>query len=175
LATAGLLADADPAKASPKAGEKTDPARPERTRMAGKIALEEHFATPETNEASTAATHSPEFRRQILDQILDMGSGRIAEMDRGGVELCILSLVNSGDSVHSQNSAGDRPGAAIERLSGRANRKISQAPEGVRGVTLAGSSSRCRRIDALRQSTGLLRRVGARIFADQRRRWGRFL
>jgi hypothetical protein len=75
LATAGLLADAHPAKASPKAGEKTDPAQPELTRVAGKIALEEHFATPETIEASTVATHSPEFSRQIPD----MGSGRIAE------------------------------------------------------------------------------------------------
>jgi len=58
--------------------------------MGGKIALEEHFALSETIDTSYAKQdlRTPEFRRQILD----VGSGRIAEMDRGGVEICILSL-----------------------------------------------------------------------------------
>lgn len=42
--------------------------------------------------ARSAASHTPEFQRQIED----LGTARIAEMDRGGVELCILSLVNPG-------------------------------------------------------------------------------
>ena len=58
----------------------------------GKIALEEHFDFPATAGASYAAPGSPEFKRQIQD----LGSGRIAEMDRGGVEVCILSLVGPG-------------------------------------------------------------------------------
>src|SRR6516162_4943891 len=58
----------------------------------GKIALEEHFDFPPTAAASYAAPGSPEFKRQIQD----LGSGRIAEMDRGGVEICILSLVGPG-------------------------------------------------------------------------------
>ena len=58
----------------------------------GKIALEEHFDFPATASASYAARGSPEFQRQIQD----LGSGRIAEMDRGGVEVCILSLVGPG-------------------------------------------------------------------------------
>lgn len=57
-----------------------------------KIALEEHFDFPPTASASYAAPGSPQLQRQIQD----MGSGRIAEMDRGGVELCILSLVGPG-------------------------------------------------------------------------------
>ena len=62
--------------------------------MTGKIALEEHFALPETDlESSLGYTlATPELRLQIQD----MGSRRIAEMDRGGVELCILSLVSPG-------------------------------------------------------------------------------
>lgn len=58
----------------------------------GKIALEEHFDFSATQNASYAALGTPEFQRQIKD----LGSGRIAEMDRGGVEVCIVSLVGPG-------------------------------------------------------------------------------
>jgi 2,3-dihydroxybenzoate decarboxylase len=57
-----------------------------------KIAPEEHFDFSATRNASYAARGSAEFQRQIED----LGSGRIAEMDRGGVEVCILSLVGPG-------------------------------------------------------------------------------
>ena len=69
----------------------------------GKIALEEHFVLPETLEArrgagadadyaAVVATTSAEFRHRVQD----LGSGRIAEMDRGGVELSVLSLAAPG-------------------------------------------------------------------------------
>ena len=57
-----------------------------------KIALEEHFLIPETLSASYGALGSPEFQRRLQD----IGSSRIGEMDRGGVEVCILSLVGPG-------------------------------------------------------------------------------
>lgn len=56
---------------------------------AAKIALEEHFVIPETFAASYGAPGGPEFQRRLLD----IGSARIAEMDRGGVDVCVLSLV----------------------------------------------------------------------------------
>lgn len=59
---------------------------------ANKIALEEHFTFPETLDTSTAATRSAEFQSQIEE----IGTGRIADMDAGGVQLCILSLVAPG-------------------------------------------------------------------------------
>ncbi len=59
--------------------------------MTGKIALEEHFALPEATDTYHVQP-TPVFRLQMQD----MGSGRIAEMDRGGVELCILSHVGPG-------------------------------------------------------------------------------
>jgi predicted TIM-barrel fold metal-dependent hydrolase len=92
FATAGLLTDVSPPNAVLHAEENLDTAKPGSAQTTGKIALEEHFALPETIATSTAATHTSEFQLQILD----MGSGRIAEMDRGGVELCILSLVSPG-------------------------------------------------------------------------------
>jgi len=60
--------------------------------MQGKIALEEHFVIPETLSASYGASGGPEFQRRLED----IGSARIAEMDRGGLDACILSLVGPG-------------------------------------------------------------------------------
>jgi len=92
LATAGLIANCKPASAVLCGEEESDSAKAGSAPIKGKIALEEHYALPETISTSSAASHSPEFKVQILD----MSSGRIAEMDRGGIELCILSLVNPG-------------------------------------------------------------------------------
>jgi hypothetical protein len=92
LATVGLLGEAKAARAAP--APNSDPVP-----TTGKIALEEHFALPETVDASYATSlrdlPTPELRLKILD----VGSERIAEMDRGGLEICILSLVSPGVQV----------------------------------------------------------------------------
>jgi 2,3-dihydroxybenzoate decarboxylase len=67
-------------------------AKSDSTPLPGKIALEEHFAFSEALDVSYGAPGSPEFHHQLEE----IGSTRIAEMDRGGVELCILSLVGPG-------------------------------------------------------------------------------
>lgn len=88
LATAGILAGGvDANEVAPDPGKKLDSAKPDSAPVPGKIALEEHFALPGTIPDSYTSLPTPESRRQIQD----LGSGRIAEMDRGGVELCILS------------------------------------------------------------------------------------
>ena len=94
LATAGLLGDANAADATPVAGVAVDTAKPDSAPTIGKIALEEHFVLPETADTSYAIRDlpTPELRQKVLD----VGSGRIAEMDRGGVEICILSHVAAG-------------------------------------------------------------------------------
>ena len=92
LATAGLLPDADAATVAPRPGDTADTAKPDSALMTGKIALEEHFALPENIEPGPGPLATPEFQRQIHD----IDSGRIAEMDRGGVELAILSLTGPG-------------------------------------------------------------------------------
>jgi gamma-resorcylate decarboxylase len=88
LATAGILAGGlDATEAGPDAGRKLDRAIPDPAPKCGKIALEEHFALPGTIPDSYTSLPTPESRLQIQD----LGSGRIAEMDRTGLELCILS------------------------------------------------------------------------------------
>jgi 2,3-dihydroxybenzoate decarboxylase len=59
----------------------------------GKIALEEHFVLAETIDTSYAVRDLPTETRH---RILDLGSGRIADMDRGGIDTCILSLTAPG-------------------------------------------------------------------------------
>jgi gamma-resorcylate decarboxylase len=61
--------------------------------LAGKIALEEHFVLAETIDTSYAMRDLPASTR---NRILDLGSGRIADMDRGGLDICILSLTAPG-------------------------------------------------------------------------------
>ena len=91
-----------------------------------KIALEEHFDFSATENSSYATLGTPEFQRQIKD----LGSGRIAEMDRGGVELCIVSLVGPGVQAIAN------PAKAVE-VARRANdhlaENISKNPKRLKG------------------------------------------
>jgi predicted TIM-barrel fold metal-dependent hydrolase len=93
LASAGLAAKAnaetaahDPQSAAP--AEALNTASPH-----GKIALEEHFTLAEIIEDSYAVKDLPPATRS---KILDLGAGRLADMDRGGLDLCILSLTAPG-------------------------------------------------------------------------------
>src|SRR5438034_10555028 len=64
--------------------------------MEGKIALEEHFAIPETISAAHDARYTgwfpawPDMRLRLLD-LHDL---RLPEMDKYGIELMIMSLHN---------------------------------------------------------------------------------
>ena len=59
--------------------------------MQGKIALEEHFAIPETLEDSHG--YFPErVWQEVKHRVMDIQERRIAEMDRNGIEMMLLSL-----------------------------------------------------------------------------------
>lgn len=91
LASAGVLSLLSAAR--PASGlSRSDDVEPGSTPVPGKVALEEHFVIPETFGASYGAAAGPEFQRRLEN----IGSARIAEMDRGGLDVCILSLVGDG-------------------------------------------------------------------------------
>ena len=93
LASAGLMGNANAAR-SPRSPDSTvDSAKSEESPLVGKIALEEHFVLPESIDTSYAVRDLPPETRH---KILDLGSGRIAEMDRGDLDTCILSLTAPG-------------------------------------------------------------------------------
>jgi 2,3-dihydroxybenzoate decarboxylase len=59
--------------------------------MQGKIALEEHFAIPET--LMDSAGFVPEsYWPELKDRLLDIQDKRLKQMDQQGVEMMILSL-----------------------------------------------------------------------------------
>lgn len=98
--------------------------------MDGKIALEEHFLTELNNshwnakgeEDRNGIAYAQDVELRLLDPELC-----IAEMDRAGVELSILSLtspgvqsvVNPKQAVELARSANDYAGSLVERYPGR--------------------------------------------------------
>ena len=61
------------------------------------IAIEEHYSTPEVVKATTRdAGAVPEFVKRLRTKLLDLGDGRLADMDAAGVDMQVLSLVVSG-------------------------------------------------------------------------------
>jgi 2,3-dihydroxybenzoate decarboxylase len=99
------------------------PTNPDLGGLSGKIALEEHFDFSGTEKSSYASFGGPEFQQQIKD----LSGGRIAEMDRGGIEVCILSLVgpgiqavpNSAQAVEVARRANDHLAESIAKNSKR--------------------------------------------------------
>lgn len=59
--------------------------------MTGKIALEEHFVTPELEGCLAAVGWDPSAWRKVLDRLEDTEE-RLREMDRAGIEVAVLSL-----------------------------------------------------------------------------------
>jgi hypothetical protein len=61
------------------------------------IALEEHFVTKDFIKATgTYGVDAPAGLREIRERLLDLGDGRVAAMDEGGVSLQVLSLAAMG-------------------------------------------------------------------------------
>jgi gamma-resorcylate decarboxylase len=61
----------------------------------GKIALEEHFVTPELEHCIAGVGWAPAEWRQVLDRLEDV-EDRLAQMDELGIELAVLSLGSDG-------------------------------------------------------------------------------
>jgi predicted TIM-barrel fold metal-dependent hydrolase len=62
--------------------------------MQGKIAVEEHFAIPDTTDRSMR--YQTEYWTGLQPRLLDMHDRRLAEMDRTGIEIEIISLNSNG-------------------------------------------------------------------------------
>ncbi|MGH9088591.1 MAG: amidohydrolase family protein [Acidimicrobiales bacterium] len=95
--------------------------------MARKVAVEEHFVCPEHEEYVSTAWMSPEMHGRMIDRLSDIGDRRLAEMDRTGIELAVLSLVTEGvqaepdaaKAAAKASRANDVLAAIIEQYPGR--------------------------------------------------------
>jgi len=122
-----------------------------------KIDLETHFVTEDWVAAMYDTSHYPRLaddpktglRRlyywpdvfepygdRLLDRLLDVGEGRIREMDAGGIDVAVLSLTSPGTDhfgpgvgTSLARSANDQLAAAIERHPHRLQGFASLAPK----------------------------------------------
>ena len=61
------------------------------------ITLEEHFVTADFIKATgTYGQDAPKGLQEIRERLLDLGEGRVAAMDEGGVSVQVLSLAAMG-------------------------------------------------------------------------------
>ncbi len=88
------------------------------------ITLEEHFATPAFMEGSGRRLKGLSLggNSRIADQLVDIGEGRIREMDAAGIDVQVLSLTSPGAEMLEASEAGpfarevnDHLGQAVKR------------------------------------------------------------
>jgi uncharacterized protein len=80
------------------------------------ITLEEHVTTPDIAKAAPMAMSSPAFMQAIQAKLLDMGEGRIADMDAAGIDMQVLSVAaNTVDKLDAA-TANDLARDANDRM-----------------------------------------------------------
>ena len=86
--------------------------------MQGKIAIEEHFAIPDT--LGRSMRYQTAYWSGLQGKLLDLHDQRLAEMDRTGIEIEIISLNSNG--IQSITDA-----AAAATLARKANDSLAEA------------------------------------------------
>jgi gamma-resorcylate decarboxylase len=127
LPSAGLIGHEYAAKNALSSENTVNNANPNANPLSGKIALEEHFVLAETMDTSYAVRDLPPGTRQ---KILDIGSGRLADMDRGGLDICVLSLTAPG--VQAVTNVGQAL-AQARRTNDYLAENISKNPKRLKG------------------------------------------
>src|ERR1700733_7882968 len=93
--------------------------------MQGKIAVEEHFAIPETTGIATRWPGS--YWASLRGKLLDLFDRRLAEMDGSGIEMAVLSLnadaiqaiPDTAAAIATARSANDALAEAVEKRPAR--------------------------------------------------------
>ncbi len=86
--------------------------------MRGKIAVEEHFVTPELEGCIAAVGWEPAAWRQVIDGLEDVDR-RLAQMDALGIDMAALSLGSDGiQGIADADSATRTARAANDALAG---------------------------------------------------------
>jgi gamma-resorcylate decarboxylase len=86
--------------------------------MQGKVAVEEHFVIPDTTDRSLR--YHTDYWTGLQPRLLDLHDRRLAEMDRSGIEIEIISLNSNG--VQSVLDAGK-----AAELARKANDALAEA------------------------------------------------
>jgi predicted TIM-barrel fold metal-dependent hydrolase len=100
--------------------------------MDGKIAIEEHFVTPEREDLVLNPGWAPDAFRHTLDRLENFEGERLQTMDRHGIEIAVLSLASDGIQAIAD------PGEATARARQANDALAAIVP--VRGVLVSGYS-----------------------------------
>src|SRR5262245_30778402 len=90
------------------------------------IALEEHFTTAEFLQATGRLSECSLYWQATRARLLDLGEGRIADMNANGIDLQVLSLITGGldrlDATTAMALAGDANDQAAAAVRAYPNR-----------------------------------------------------
>ena len=112
--------------------------------MQGKIALEEHFAIPETL-ANSRGYFPDRVWQEVKSRVIDLHERRLKLMDANGIETMLLSLNAPAVQAMHRHGHGARDGARaptiISPRSGQASRPLSGARRARRCRTRIGGAA----------------------------------
>ena len=138
------------------------------TTMQGKIALEEHFAIPET--LMDSAGFVPEsYWPELKDRLLDIQDKRLAADGRAGRRDDDPLAQRAGRAGDPRRQEGNEIAVRANDYPRRTGRETSRPLSGLCGAADARSGSRDRGTRARRQDARLQGRAGQRLLASRRR------
>jgi gamma-resorcylate decarboxylase len=95
--------------------------------MNGKIAVEEHFVTPDLEWCIASVGWDAAAWRRVLDRLIDVEGERLEQMDRYGIDVAVLSLgafgiqsvTETAEAVRAARRANDALAEVVHRRSDR--------------------------------------------------------
>ena len=135
--------------------------------MQGKVALEEHFALPETVQDSAGFVPN-DYWVELKARLLDMQDRRLREMDANGIEMMLLSL--NAPAVQAIPDASRRSRSRIgPTISSPAKSpNVRTGFQGLAALPMQDPDAADARADALRARPRLSRRAGQRLQPGRR-------
>ena len=139
--------------------------------MQRKIALEEHFAIPETLEDSHG--YFPDrVWQEVKSRVLDIHDRRLREMDENGIEIFLLSLnAPAVQAIPDKKRAAEIARKANDYLA-EAVRKRPDRFQGLAALAMQDPDGAARELERCVKAARLSRRAGQRLLAGRRCRDG---
>jgi 2,3-dihydroxybenzoate decarboxylase len=129
-----------------------------------KIALEEHFVTPELAKygASTSTVAQPQLWAEASRRLLDFTQERLPEMDRFGLDVQVLSLNSPGIQAEPEAAVAVRAALAVNDLLASV---IGDHPDRFRGFAALPLQDPAAAADELERAVTQLGLVGGLVNA----------
>src|SRR5208337_1957763 len=127
------------------------------------IAIEEHFSIPSSQPGMTGAPEAGaggQYMAEVSKKLVDLGEGRLADMDAAGIDLQCLSLSAVGDSPGSDSAAAKERARSSNDLLAEAVRRCPQRYAGFASLALEDPDGAAAELERCVTKLGL---VGAMI------------